>query len=134
MATVVKTLSAENAERWQRCQRKVDSAVIVMVLVLQCAMTAQSSRCSFHRWTGQNRPQSGHMPGDDMLKRVVIAGGGTAGWLCACYLARVLNANAADAIEIELVGRRHTQLAGTDSGQHQKSKAQLSLQPATVPA
>jgi tryptophan halogenase len=56
------------------------------------------------------------MPGDDMLKRVVIAGGGTAGWLCACYLARVLNANAADAIEIELVESPEIGILGVGEG------------------
>lgn len=37
------------------------------------------------------------------LQRILVIGGGVAGWLTACYLARTLNASAAGSIAIDLV-------------------------------
>lgn len=51
-----------------------------------------------------------------MLSRILIAGGGTAGWLCACYLARTLNANAPGAIQIELIESPDIGILGVGEG------------------
>jgi tryptophan halogenase len=37
------------------------------------------------------------------LQKILVVGGGTAGWLTACYLARTLNASDASSVQVELV-------------------------------
>lgn len=61
-----------------------------------------------------------------MLRRILIAGGGTAGWLCACYLARTLNANAPDAIRIELIESPDIGILGVGEGTFPSIRGALS--------
>lgn len=51
-----------------------------------------------------------------MLRKILIAGGGTAGWLCACYLARTLNSKAPGAITVELIESPDIGILGVGEG------------------
>lgn len=51
-----------------------------------------------------------------MLRKILIAGGGTAGWLCACYLARQLNCQAPGAITVELIESPEIGILGVGEG------------------
>ena len=46
------------------------------------------------------------------IQRILVVGGGTAGWLTACYLARVLNTAAPESIRVELVESPNIGLLG----------------------
>jgi tryptophan halogenase len=50
------------------------------------------------------------------LQKILIVGGGTAGWLTACYLARTLNASAAGSIQVELVESPNIAALGVGEG------------------
>ncbi|TKB47462.1 tryptophan halogenase family protein [Thalassotalea mangrovi] len=52
----------------------------------------------------------------DAINSVTIVGGGTAGWLTACYLARQLNQEAADTITITLVESPDVPIIGVGEG------------------
>ena len=46
------------------------------------------------------------------LKKVLVVGGGTAGWLAACYLAKALNAVHPDGVQVHLVESDNIGLLG----------------------
>lgn len=46
------------------------------------------------------------------IKKVLVVGGGTAGWLTACYLAKAMNSRAAEALQVELVESPNIRLLG----------------------
>ncbi|MCX7512280.1 tryptophan halogenase family protein [Frateuria sp. STR12] len=46
------------------------------------------------------------------MRRILVVGGGTAGWLTACYLAKIVNAAAPDGIAVELVESPYIALIG----------------------
>lgn len=46
------------------------------------------------------------------LKKVLVVGGGTAGWLAACYLAKAMNAVDPDAVQVHLVESSNIGLLG----------------------
>ena len=46
------------------------------------------------------------------LKKVLVVGGGTAGWLAACYLAKAMNSSAPDSVQVELVESPNIRLLG----------------------
>ncbi|OOG66060.1 tryptophan halogenase [Rhodanobacter sp. B04] len=46
------------------------------------------------------------------LKKVLVVGGGTAGWLAACYLAKAMNAVHPDSVQVHLVESDHIGLLG----------------------
>ncbi|MDE2248471.1 MAG: tryptophan 7-halogenase [Xanthomonadaceae bacterium] len=46
------------------------------------------------------------------IQKILIVGGGTAGWLAACYLAKALNSKAPQSIQVELVESAHIGLLG----------------------
>ncbi len=50
------------------------------------------------------------------LGRILIVGGGTAGWLTACYLARTLNAKSPQGIQVELVESADIGILGVGEG------------------
>lgn len=50
------------------------------------------------------------------LQKILIVGGGTAGWLTACYLAKTLNAGAPDSIQVELVESPNIGALGVGEG------------------
>src|SRR4051812_2288257 len=50
------------------------------------------------------------------LRKILIVGGGTAGWLTACYLARTLNIAAPGSIQIELVESADIGIIGVGEG------------------
>ncbi len=50
------------------------------------------------------------------LQRILIVGGGTAGWLSACYLARTLSAKSMQGIRIELVESADIGILGVGEG------------------
>ena len=51
-----------------------------------------------------------------VLRKILIVGGGTAGWLTACYLARTLNVMAANSIQVELVESADIGILGVGEG------------------
>jgi len=51
-----------------------------------------------------------------MLKKILVVGGGTAGWLTANYLARTLNAAAPGAVQIQLVESADIGILGVGEG------------------
>ncbi len=61
-----------------------------------------------------------------MLQKLLVVGGGTAGWLCACYLARVLNARAPGAIEVTLVESPDVAILGVGEGTFPSIRGTLS--------
>ena len=50
------------------------------------------------------------------VDEVLIVGGGTAGWLTACYLARTLNIMAPGSIQVELVESADIGIIGVGEG------------------
>jgi tryptophan 7-halogenase len=60
------------------------------------------------------------------LRRILIVGGGTAGWLSACYLAKLLNAGAPGAIAIELVESSDIPTIGVGEGTFPSIRGTLS--------
>jgi tryptophan halogenase len=60
-----------------------------------------------------------------MSDRILIAGGGTAGWLTACYLARTLNINAPGAPEIVVVESPEIGIIGVGEGTFPTIRATL---------
>ncbi|THD08293.1 tryptophan halogenase family protein [Rhodanobacter lindaniclasticus] len=46
------------------------------------------------------------------IKKVLVVGGGTAGWLAACYLAKAMNSAAPDSVQVELVESPNIRLLG----------------------
>lgn len=46
------------------------------------------------------------------MRKILVVGGGTAGWLTACYLARAVHAEASDGIQVELVESPNIALIG----------------------
>lgn len=60
------------------------------------------------------------------LRRILIVGGGTAGWLSACYLAKLLNTRAPGAIEIELVESSGIPAIGVGEGTFPSIRGTLS--------
>ncbi|NMW24567.1 tryptophan 7-halogenase, partial [Rhodanobacter denitrificans] len=46
------------------------------------------------------------------IQRILVVGGGTAGWLTACYLAKVLNTAAPESVRVELVESPNIGLLG----------------------
>jgi tryptophan 7-halogenase len=61
-----------------------------------------------------------------MLRNILIAGGGTAGWLCACYLAKTLNARAPGAVRISLVESPAIGILGVGEGTFPSIRGALS--------
>lgn len=61
-----------------------------------------------------------------MLRNILIAGGGTAGWLCACYLAKTLNSRAPDAVRIALVESPAIGILGVGEGTFPSIRGALS--------
>lgn len=61
-----------------------------------------------------------------MLRNILIAGGGTAGWLCACYLAKTLNSRAPDAVRIALVESPAIGIIGVGEGTFPSIRGALS--------
>ena len=61
-----------------------------------------------------------------MLRNILIAGGGTAGWLCACYLAKTLNSRAPDAVHISLVESPAIGILGVGEGTFPSIRGALS--------
>jgi tryptophan 7-halogenase len=61
------------------------------------------------------------------LRRILIVGGGTAGWLTACYLARTLNAAAPQSIQIILVESADIGILGVGEGTFPSIRGTLSL-------
>jgi tryptophan 7-halogenase len=61
-----------------------------------------------------------------MLRSILIAGGGTAGWLCACYLAKTLNSGAPGAVRISLVESPDIGILGVGEGTFPSIRAALS--------
>ncbi len=51
-----------------------------------------------------------------MGKRLVIVGGGTAGWITACYLARMLSADLTDGVQISLIESEDIGIIGVGEG------------------
>ena len=51
-----------------------------------------------------------------MIKRVLIVGGGTAGWITAAYLARTLGAQLPDGVRITLVESADSGILGLGEG------------------
>ena len=60
------------------------------------------------------------------LRRILVVGGGTAGWLTANYLARVLNAACGQAIQIELVESADIGILGVGEGTFPSIRGTLS--------
>ncbi len=50
------------------------------------------------------------------IRKILVVGGGTAGWLTACYLAKLLGSTARDAIQIELVESPDIGIIGVGEG------------------
>ncbi|HWU75799.1 MAG TPA: tryptophan halogenase family protein [Rhodanobacter sp.] len=50
------------------------------------------------------------------MKKILVVGGGTAGWLTACYLAKALNSVSADSIQVELVESPNIGALGVGEG------------------
>lgn len=61
-----------------------------------------------------------------MLRNILIAGGGTAGWLCACYLARTLNSRAPGSVRIALVESPTIGILGVGEGTFPSIRGALS--------
>lgn len=61
-----------------------------------------------------------------MLRSVLIAGGGTAGWLCACYLAKTLNIRSPGAVRIQLVESPEIGILGVGEGTFPSIRGALS--------
>src|ERR1051325_10253197 len=61
------------------------------------------------------------------LRRILIVGGGTAGWLSACYLARTLNAASAQSIQITLVESADIGILGVGEGTFPSIRGTLAL-------
>jgi hypothetical protein len=61
-----------------------------------------------------------------MLRNILIAGGGTAGWLCACYLAKTLDSRAADSVRIALVESPAIGILGVGEGTFPSIRGALS--------
>ncbi|WP_323845140.1 tryptophan halogenase family protein [Microbulbifer magnicolonia] len=53
---------------------------------------------------------------DDAIKHVLVVGGGTAGWLSACHLAKRLRANAADGVRVTLLESEDIPTIGVGEG------------------
>ena len=60
------------------------------------------------------------------LRKILIVGGGTAGWLTANYLARTLNAVAAKSIQIVLVESADIGILGVSEGTFPSIRGTLS--------
>ncbi|MFC3033616.1 tryptophan halogenase family protein [Pseudoalteromonas fenneropenaei] len=56
------------------------------------------------------------MNSQDKIRKIIILGGGTAGWLAACHLARKLKPNHSDGIQIELIESPHCPNIGVGEG------------------
>ncbi|MBX3698050.1 MAG: tryptophan halogenase family protein [Dokdonella sp.] len=61
-----------------------------------------------------------------MLRSILIAGGGTAGWLCACYLAKTLNSRAPGGVRIALVESPDIGIIGVGEGTFPSIRGALS--------
>lgn len=61
-----------------------------------------------------------------MLRKILIAGGGTAGWLCACYLAKTLNVQAPGTVAIELIESPDIGILGVGEGTFPSIRGTLS--------
>ena len=61
-----------------------------------------------------------------MLRSILIAGGGTAGWLCACYLAKTLNSRAPGSVRVALVESPDIGIIGVGEGTFPSIRATLS--------
>jgi len=61
-----------------------------------------------------------------MLKKILVVGGGTAGWLTANYLARTLNAAAPGGVEIQLVESADIGILGVGEGTFPSIRGTLS--------
>lgn len=60
------------------------------------------------------------------LQKILIVGGGTAGWLSACYLAKTLNANAPGSVQVELVESPNIGALGVGEGTFPSLRGTLS--------
>jgi tryptophan halogenase len=61
-----------------------------------------------------------------MLRSILIVGGGTAGWLCACYLAKTLNAQAPGAVQVRLIESPDIGILGVGEGTFPSIRGALS--------
>ena len=61
-----------------------------------------------------------------MLRSILIADGGTAGWLCACYLAKTLNIRSSGAVRIQLVESPDIGILGVGEGTFPSIRGALS--------
>ncbi len=62
-----------------------------------------------------------------MTKRLVIVGGGAAGWITACYLARMLSADLADGVQITLIESEDIGILGVGEGTFPSIRKVLNL-------
>ena len=89
-------------------------------------MTAQSLKCNVLPFTAFRALIAHDSRIAIMLRSILIAGGGTAGWLCACYLAKTLNTRAPGAVRISLVESPDIGIIGVGEGTFPSIRATLS--------